>query len=70
MQILKEIRLKMQISQNALAKKTGLSRTAVQFIEKGIRNPTLIVCHALATGLGVSLAEVLIEAERKCQEEK
>ena len=63
MQHLKEIRLKMAISQNLLAKKSGLSRGAIQHIEKGIRNPTLIVCHAVATALDVSLADVLALAE-------
>jgi len=62
---LKEIRLKMGISQNMLAKKAGLSRGAIQHIEKGIRNPTLIVCHAVASALDVSLADVLALAEKK-----
>lgn len=55
----------MGISQNMLAKKAGLSRGAIQHIEKGIRNPTLIVCHAVASALDVSLADVLALAEKK-----
>jgi len=60
----------MGISQNVLAKKAGLSRAAIQHIEKGIRNPTLIVCHAVASALDVSLADVLTLAEKQGNDEK
>jgi DNA-binding XRE family transcriptional regulator len=60
----------MGISQNVLAKKAGLSRAAIQHIEKGIRNPTLIICHAVASALDVSLADVLTLAEKQGNDEK
>lgn len=67
MACLKAIRLEKGVSQNKLAEKAGLSRAAVQHIEKGIRNPTLIVCHALAKALDTSLGRIInrIESEQK-----
>ena len=61
---MKEIRLKVGISQNVLATKAGLSRGAFQLIEKGIRNPTLLTSHAIASALNVSLAAVLALTEK------
>jgi len=46
-------------SQEKLGERTGLDRTYVSGIERGVRNPTLTVLEALANGLGVSLAELL-----------
>jgi len=46
----------------------GLSRGAIQHIEKEIRNPTLIVCHAIATALDIPLSSVLKEVEESRKE--
>jgi transcriptional regulator with XRE-family HTH domain len=62
---LKKIRLRKGISQNALALKAGLSRAAIQHIEKEIRNPTLILLHAVAAALGVSLGRVIHRLENR-----
>ena len=56
---MKRIRLEKGISQNKLAQKAGLSRAAIQHIEKEIRNPTLILVHAVACALEVSMGAVL-----------
>ena len=61
---LKRIRLSKGVSQKTLAEAAGLSRGAVTHIESGIRNPTLIVCHALAASLGVALSSILRRVER------
>lgn len=63
MAVLREIRLKKGLSQNRLAEITGLSRGAIQHIEKGIRNPTLMVCHAIASAMNVSLGAILKKLE-------
>lgn len=62
---LKRIRLERGLSQNQLAKKAGIVRSAVSMLESGQRNPSLAVCHALALALDVSLAEVLTQIEGK-----
>jgi transcriptional regulator with XRE-family HTH domain len=51
-------------SQGLLAEATGLSRSAITMIENGQRNPTLIVCQALTSALGVSLSSLLRRVER------
>jgi DNA-binding XRE family transcriptional regulator len=63
--VLKSVRQKKGISQDRLAKTCGLSRSAISMIESGDRNPTLFVCHALATALGVRLSKVIRDAEGK-----
>ena len=62
---LKRLRLEKGISQNTLAAKAGVSRAAIQHIEKEIRNPTLILLHAVASALDVSLVGVLRRAAKK-----
>lgn len=52
------------MSQQELADRTGLSRTAITMIESGQRNPTLFVCHALALALKVPLSVVIHNEER------
>ena len=62
---LKRVRLAKGLSQRVLAESAGVSRAAITHIEAGIRNPTMIVCHALAASLGVSLSAILRRVERK-----
>ena len=66
--VLQRHRKALGISQEKLAELTGLSRSAITMIESGKRNPTLFVCHAVAGALGVSLSEVICDAEE--QEDK
>ncbi len=52
-------RIRLGISQEDLADRVGLDRTYVSGIERGIRNPTLLVLLRLARVLGVSVAALL-----------
>ena len=52
-------RVKLGISQEDFADQVGLDRTYVSGIERGIRNPTLLVLLRLAQVLGVSVAQLL-----------
>lgn len=45
----------------------GLSRTAITMMESRHRNPTLFVCHALATALDVPLSDLVRTVETKKQ---
>lgn len=49
-------------SQEELGARCSLDRTYVSGIERGVRNPTLSVLDALASGLGVSIADLLTES--------
>jgi transcriptional regulator with XRE-family HTH domain len=61
---LKSVREAQGLSQGDVARATGLSRSAVTMIENGQRNPTLIVCQAVAAALGVALSTILRRAEK------
>jgi transcriptional regulator with XRE-family HTH domain len=47
------------LSQEELADRAGLHRTYVSGVERGLRNPTLMVMEKLAMGLGVGLVELV-----------
>lgn len=51
-------RTQRQMSQEALADAAGLHRTYVSGIERGVRNPSLVIISRLARSLDVSLAEL------------
>lgn len=63
--VLRHAREARDLSQEDLAHAAGLHRTYVGLIERGLRNPTLDVGHALARALGTSLAELVRESEKR-----
>lgn len=46
-------------SQEELADRTGLHRTYISGVERGVRNPTLIVIGKLARAFSISPSELL-----------
>ena len=46
-------------SQEELAEEAGLHRTYVSGVERGVRNPTVLIVAKLADALGVSPGELL-----------
>jgi len=63
--IVRRERLARGLSQETLAHQAGLHRTYVGLIERGERNPTIDVGHALAKVLGTHLSELIRDAERR-----
>jgi transcriptional regulator with XRE-family HTH domain len=51
------------LSQEALAEAAGLHRTYVSLLERGQRQPQLGTIHALARGLGTTMASLVGELE-------
>lgn len=47
------------LSQEALADKAGIDRTYVSGVERGVRNPTVIIVARLAEALDVAAADLL-----------
>ena len=47
------------LSQEALAAKARIHRTYIGGIERGERNPTLLMIHRLAGALGITPAQLL-----------
>ena len=50
-------------SQEELAARSGIHRTYISGVERGVRNPTVTIVSILASSLGVSGAELLREGE-------
>jgi len=60
---LKAARAGMDLSQEDLAKKCGVSRQTISAIEKGDYNPTINLCIAICRILGKTLDELFWEEE-------
>jgi putative transcriptional regulator len=58
---LKSARAAMDLSQQQLAEKVGVSRQTISAIEKGDYNPTVNLCIAICKALGKTLDELFWE---------
>src|SRR5262249_14554047 len=54
----RELRARQGLSLEALASKSGVSRSMISVIERGESSPTAVVLEKLAAGLGVMLASL------------
>ncbi|BCU77572.1 helix-turn-helix transcriptional regulator [Luteolibacter sp. LG18] len=57
-------REKQGLSRNRLSEIAGVSRTGVIMFERGERAPTIVICVAMAAGLGVPLSTLIRRAEK------
>jgi len=60
---LKSARAALDLSQQQLAEKVGVSRQTINAIEKGDYNPTIRLCIAICRALGKSLDDLFWEDE-------
>ncbi|UWR10640.1 helix-turn-helix domain-containing protein [Sulfitobacter mediterraneus] len=60
---LKRYREAAGLSQEALAFECGLHRTYVSGVERGVRNPTVVVLERLAAPLEIEPWRLLLEAD-------
>ena len=58
---LKNYRRAVGLSQESLAFECGLHRTYVSGVERGVRNPTVLVLKKLAEPLGVEPWQLLVD---------
>ncbi|MCH9806885.1 MAG: helix-turn-helix domain-containing protein [Alphaproteobacteria bacterium] len=58
---LKKYREAAGLSQEELAFKCELHRTYISGVERGIRNPTVLVLQKIADALGIEAARLLVE---------
>lgn len=64
---IRALRNEMGLSQEAFADKCGIDRTYMSGIERGVRNPTLVVICAISDGLEMDLSQLFmfdVEAEK------
>ena len=55
---LRKTRKKVGFSQEKLAEKTGLHRTYISFLERGLRNPTLTTIYKLSVELDINITDL------------
>lgn len=60
---LKAARAALDLSQQDLADKVGVSRQTINAIEKGDYNPTIQLCRSICKALGKTLDELFWEEE-------
>ena len=60
---LKSARAALDLSQQQLAEKVGVSRQTINAIEKGDYNPTIKLCIAICRTLGKSLDDLFWDKE-------
>lgn len=62
--VLRELRLKRGLSQEKLALESGLDRTFISMLERGVRQPTLASIVALSKALGMRPSVLIQKFER------
>lgn len=66
-EVLRELRQANSFSQEALAQESGLDRTYISLLERGLRQPTLNTQIALSKALNVSLVRLIQRVQDKLQ---
>lgn len=64
-QNVKKFRMERGLSQEALAFESGLHRTYVSGVERGIRNPTVVVLEEIANALAIPAWKLLRESKAR-----
>jgi putative transcriptional regulator len=60
---IKELRARYDLTQEDLAKKVGVRRETILYLEKGTYNPSLILSHKIAKVLKTSIDDLFIFEE-------
>ena len=61
--LMKRRRIALGISQEELGLRANLDRTYISGLERGVRNPSLTALVSLASGLGITVANLLENLE-------
>jgi transcriptional regulator with XRE-family HTH domain len=61
--LIKRRRTELGISQEELGLRANLDRTYISGLERGVRNPSLTALVSLASGLGISVSNLLENLE-------
>ena len=60
---LRRLRLAKGLGQEKFALEYGIDRTYVSGIERGVRNPTIVVVQRIADALGVPVSDLFAECD-------
>lgn len=66
----REFRNRVGISQEELADRTEIHRTYIGGIERGERNPTLLMIARISKALGISAAQLIKNSEERANESR
>jgi putative transcriptional regulator len=61
---IKELRARLNLTQEDLAKKVGVRRETILFLERGKYNPSLKLAHDIAKVFGEKIEEVFVFDEK------
>lgn len=61
--VVRQYRKDKKLSQELLAERAGLSSKMISLVERGQRNPSLVVADAIARGLAVPLWRLIKDTE-------
>lgn len=61
--LIKRRRIALGISQEELGLRANLDRTYISGLERGVRNPSLTALVSLASGLGITVSDLLANLE-------
>jgi transcriptional regulator with XRE-family HTH domain len=50
-------------SQDRLSEESGLHRTYISGIERGVRNPTIEIVHVMAKALGTEIPSLFVDSK-------
>lgn len=62
-QLVKQQRTALGISQEELGLRANLDRTYISGVERGVRNPSVTALVSLASGLGITVSDLLENLE-------
>jgi len=61
---IKELRARYDLTQDDLAKKVGVRRETILYVEKGTYNPSLLLSHKIAKALKTTINDLFIFEEK------
>ena len=67
---IKEFRARFDMTQGDLARKVGVRRETISFLERGRYNPSLKLAHNVSKALNTSIDELFIFDDEKSEEAK
>jgi len=68
--LVKQRRTALEISQEELGLRANLDRTYISGVERGVRNPSLTALLSLASGLGITVSDLLDNLEIEADKNK
>lgn len=66
---IKELRARYDLTQDDLAKKVGVRRETILYVEKGTYNPSLLLSHKIARALKTTIDDLFIFEDKETETE-